>query len=160
LGGDGVEVRLAGDEAEIEAAKKLRVQVFADEQGIPSEGDSDGLDPAATHIVAVRRGAIVGTCRLRFLRGRCKLERMAVDATLRGTGIGTDLVKEAEREAARQGASEVTTHAQREAEGFYATCGYVAEGDTFLEEGIPHVLMRKRLGPADDRRSGRDRRAP
>jgi predicted GNAT family N-acyltransferase len=40
-------------------------------------------------------------------------------------------------------------HAQRQVEGFYAGCGYSVEGDPFLEEGIPHVLMRKPLVPAD-----------
>ena len=158
MGGDALEFRPARDEGEIEAAKQLRLRVFAGEQGIPPDGEIDGLDPAAIHIVAVRRGTVVGTCRLRFPRGHCKVERMVVERTLRHTGIGTDLVEAAEREAVRQGAPEVVMHAQRQVEGFYAACGYAAEGETFLEEGIPHVLMRKRLASCE-RRSGRDRRA-
>ncbi len=144
---DAVEVRPALDEDEVEAAKELRLRVFSGEQGIPRDGEIDGLDPASTHIVAVRRGTIVGTCRLRFPRGHCKLERMVVAENLRRTGIGTELLEGAEREALRQGAPELVLHSQREVEGFYAACGYVAEGDTFLEEGIPHVQMRKRLAP-------------
>ncbi|MGH2980963.1 MAG: GNAT family N-acetyltransferase, partial [Solirubrobacterales bacterium] len=138
--------------------KELRLRVFAGEQGVSPEAEIDGLDPGATHLVAVRRGNVVATCRLRFPRGQCKLERMAVDQSLRRTGVGTELLEGAEREALRQGASELTLHSQRLVEGFYAACGYVAEGDTFLEEGIPHVQMRKRLTPRD-RRSGHDRRA-
>jgi predicted GNAT family N-acyltransferase len=145
LAENGVEFRPARDEVEVEAAKELRLRVFSGEQGIPREGEIDGLDAAATHIIAVRRGSVVGTCRLRFTRGRCKLERMVVEHTLRQTGIGADLVVAAEREAARQGAGEMVMHAQRRVEGFYAACGYAVEGETFLEEGIPHVLMRKRL---------------
>ena len=158
MGDDALEVRAAHDDGEIEAAKQLRVQVFSGEQGVQPEADTDGLDPEATHIVAVRRGEVVATCRLRFPQGRCKLGRMVVEQTLRGTGIGTALVEEAEREALRQGAAEVVLNAQRRAEGFYASCGYAAQGETFLEEGIPHVQMRKRL-VSRDRRSGRDRRA-
>jgi predicted GNAT family N-acyltransferase len=145
LGGEALEVRPALDEDEVEAAKELRLRVFFGEQGIPRDGEIDGLDPASTHIVAVRRGTIVGTCRLRFPRGQCKLERMVVAENLRRAGIGTELLEGAEREALRQGVSELILHAQREVEGFYAACGYVAEGETFLEEGIPHVQMRKRL---------------
>jgi predicted GNAT family N-acyltransferase len=145
LGEDAVEVRPALDEDEVGAAQELRLTVFSGEQGIPRDGEIDGLDPASTHIVAVRRGTIVGTCRLRFPRGQCKLERMVVAENLRRTGIGTELLEGAEREALRQGASELILHSQREVEGFYAACGYVVEGDTFLEEGIPHVQMRKRL---------------
>ena len=152
-----MEVRLARDEAEVEAAQQLRLRVFSDEQGVARDAELDGLDPEATHLVAVRRDSVVGTCRLRFPRGRCKLERMAVDPTLRRTGIGVALIDEAEREALRQGASEVVLHAQRQSEPFYAACGFVTEGETFYEEGIPHVLMRKQLELVD-RRSGLERR--
>jgi predicted GNAT family N-acyltransferase len=145
LAGDALEVRLARDEAEIEAAKQLRLRVFAQEQGFSPEADVDGLDPAATHLVVLRRDAVVATCRLRFPPGKCKLERMVVEQNLRRTGIGRELLAEAEREAERQGSTQVVLHAQREAEGFYAACGYRTEGDPFLEEGRPHVQMRKRL---------------
>jgi predicted GNAT family N-acyltransferase len=158
LGREAVEVRLARDEGEIEEAKQLRLRVFSTEQGVSPEADIDGLDPASTHLVAVRRGSVVGTCRLRFPGGRCKLERMVVEQSLRKTGIGSELVAEAEREALHQGASEMVLHAQLQVEGFYAACGYLAEGDSFLEEGMPHVQMRKQL-VSRDRRSGRDRRA-
>ena len=157
MGGDGLEVRPALDQEEVEAAQELRLRVFSGEQGIPRNGEIDGLDPASTHIVAVRRGGIVGTCRLRFGEGRCKLERMVVDQSLRRTGVGRELIEGAEREALRQGAPEIVLHAQRQVEAFYAECGYTPEGETFLEEGIPHVQMRKRL-PVGDRRSGSDRR--
>jgi predicted GNAT family N-acyltransferase len=149
LGEATVEVRLARDEGEVEEAKQLRLRVFASEQGISPEADIDGLDPASTHLVAVRRGSVVATCRLRFAAGRCKLERMVVEENLRKTGIGSELLVEAEREALREGASEMLLHAQRQVEGFYAACGYVAEGEPFLEEGMPHVQMRKRLAGGD-----------
>lgn len=145
MGGEAVEVRLARDEGEIEEAKQLRLRVFSQEQGVPPEADIDGLDPAATHLVALRRGSVVATCRLRFPQGHCKLERMVVEKNLREIGIGRELLAEAEWEALRQGASEMIIHAQRQVEGFYAVCGYTAGGDTFLEEGIAHVQMRKRL---------------
>ena len=145
---NGVEVRLADGEAELEAAKELRLRVFSVEQGVPREHEIDGLDPGATQLVAVRRGKVVGTCRLRFPRGRCKLERMVVDPALRHTGVGRMLAAAAEREARRQGVEEIILHAQRRVEDFYAACGYAPEGDTFLEEGIPHVRMRKRIDAA------------
>ena len=83
---------------------------------------------------------------------------MVVDQSLRRTGVGRDLIEGAEQEAQRQGATEMVLHAQRQVETFYSECGYAAQGETFLEEGIPHVQMRKPL-VLDERRSGRDRRA-
>ncbi len=142
---EGVEVRRTADDAEIKEAQELRVRVFSGEQGIARDAEIDGLDPAATHLIALRRGNIVGTCRMRFPRGRAKLERMVVDSALRRTGLGALLVAECESEAMAAGFEELVLHAQRRYEPFYAACGFESEGETFLEEGIPHVLMRKRL---------------
>ena len=143
---DGVDVRAAASEAEVEEALALRLRVFSAEQGVAREADDDGLDPEATHLVALRRGKVVATCRLRYPRGRGKIERMAVDPALRRTGIGTRLVSAAEAEAGRRGATEIVLHAQLAVEPFYASCGYRPDGEQFLEQGIPHLLMRKRLG--------------
>ena len=67
---------------------------------------------------------------------------------MRRTGIGSRLLGAAEDEAARHGAAEVTLHAQRSLESFFAACGYRTEGEPFLEQGTPRVLMSKRLGSA------------
>lgn len=146
---DGLEVRLATGDEEVEAALALRLRVFSGEQGVSREADQDGLDPGATQVIALRRGNVVGTCRVRYLRGRAKIERMAVDPSLRRTGIGSRLVDAAEGEARGAEASEVFLHAQLESAPFYAACGYQPEGETFLEEGIPHLLMSKVLEGAE-----------
>ena len=66
----------------------LRERVFLDEQGVDAEEEFDGLDDAATQIVAVDEKGVLATCRLRFGgapggddldAGTCKLERMAVE---------------------------------------------------------------------------------
>jgi predicted GNAT family N-acyltransferase len=139
-------VRPARDAAEVRAAMDLRVRVFCDEQGVDRRVELDGLDDEATQIVALDESGVIATCRLRFLDDECKLERMAVERRYRGAGAGRRLLEVAEVEARRQGASSVTLHAQRRAEGFYAGAGYVAEGETFIEEGIEHVAMTKLLG--------------
>ncbi len=91
---------------------------------------------------------VVATCRLQPAEGgRFKLERMAVERSLRGTGAGAALLGAAEREAARHGAAEIVLHAQTRVQTFYTASGYEPEGDVFLEEDIEHVLMRKRLPP-------------
>jgi predicted GNAT family N-acyltransferase len=134
------------DPAEIEAAMDLRVRVFCDEQGVDRRVEPDGLDDEATQIVALDESGVIATCRLRCLDRVCKLERMAVERRVRGAGAGRRLLEAAEEEARRQGASSMLLHAQCRAEGFYAAGGYLAEGDTFIEEGIEHVRMSKPLG--------------
>lgn len=128
----------------------LRVRVFCDEQGVDRRVELDGLDDEATQIVALDESGVIATCRLRFLDDECKLERMAVERRYRGAGAGRRLLVGAEDEALRQGAESIVLHAQRRAEGFYAGAGYVAEGETFIEEGIEHVAMAKRLGESGE----------
>ena len=124
----------------------LRVKVFVGEQGVSREEEFDGLDDESTQIVALDESGVIATCRLRYpQQGVCKLERMAVEARLRKLGVGAKLLAGAEDEARAEGARELVLNAQRRAEPFYASKGYVSEGDTFLDAGIEHVRMRKAL---------------
>jgi predicted GNAT family N-acyltransferase len=142
----GVTVRPTRDAKEIEAAMDLRVRVFIGEQGVDAEEETDDLDEVSTQIVALDESGVIATCRLRDIgHGACKLERMAVEARLRGLGIGARLLVGAEGEARELGASTMVLHAQRRAEHFYAANGYLAEGETFLEAEIGHVRMTKAL---------------
>lgn len=140
--------RVAEDEGERQAAFDLRLSVFCDEQGVDPEAEFDGLDGEAVQIVAIEQeeSKVVGTCRVLADGGESRIGRMAVRKAYRRRGIGAQLVEVAEAEALALGARRVTLHAQRSAEHFYAGCGYTAEGETFEEEGIPHVLMTKVIG--------------
>ncbi len=141
-----VTVRSTRDASEIEAAMDLRIRVFCDEQGVSEEEERDELDAEATQIVALGDSAVIATCRLRYPDPRtCKLERMVVEKRLRELGVGARLLAGAEAEAREHGASEMLLHAQRRAEPFYASNGYLAEGETFIDAGIEHVRMRKAL---------------
>jgi predicted GNAT family N-acyltransferase len=140
-----IEVRRATGPAEIEAALDLRERVFCGEQGVAVEADRDGLDPEATHVVAVEGARVVGTCRLVFDGGLARLGRMAVGSDVRGRGIGASLLAAAEREARAAGAERIRLHAQLAARALYERSGFEVRGEEFVEEGIPHVTMEKRL---------------
>jgi len=146
-----VTVRPARDADEVEAAKRLRIRVFCDEQGVDPDEELDGLDDAATHIVALDESGVVATCRLRFLDGGvCKLERMAVERRLRGLGVGAKLLAAAEAEALERGVKEMALNAQTSAQEFYAAGGYSPEGPLFMEARIEHVRMTKALTGGDE----------
>ena len=124
----------------------LRVRVFVDEQGVSPEEELDELDQEATQLIALDESGILATCRLREVEaGVWKLERMAVDARVRGVGVGGRLLAGAEREVRASGARELLLHAQRRAESFYASHDYIPEGETFMDAGIEHIAMRKAL---------------
>jgi predicted GNAT family N-acyltransferase len=70
---------------------------------------------------------------------------MATSPAQRKSGVGAAVLEALERMAVLRGLREVVVHSQLPAVGFYTRRGYVAEGETFLEEGVPHVKMRKVL---------------
>jgi predicted GNAT family N-acyltransferase len=141
-----VTVREARDAAEVQAARELRIRVFCDEQGVEPELEVDGLDDEATQVIALDESGVIATCRLRYPEaGVCKLERMVVDARQRRLGVGAKLMDWAEEEARANGAKTMVLNSQLRAQAFYASCGYVPEGETFMDAGIEHIRMTKAL---------------
>ena len=65
----------------------------------------------------------------------------------RGMGLGRRIL-DAGIQAARErlGAEDLTIEAQTYARGFYEAAGFRQVSQEFLEDGIPHILMRLELG--------------
>jgi predicted GNAT family N-acyltransferase len=121
----------------------LRTEVFVVEQGVPLELELDALDAEATHLAAICDGEVVGTLRLLEDHGAAKIGRVAVRAALRRTGVGRCLMERAQAIVSERGFGAIVLHAQITVAAFYRRMGYVEEGDTFDEAGIPHITMRK-----------------
>jgi predicted GNAT family N-acyltransferase len=143
-----LEVREARSSEEVDEALQLRERVFWGEQGVPKDADRDGRDGEALHLVAVREGRVIGTCRLVFDGQVAKLGRLVVERPDRRRGVGAALLREAERAARSARASQIALHAQLPARELYVRQGYVDRGASFMEEGIPHVAMEKPLPDA------------
>jgi predicted GNAT family N-acyltransferase len=137
-------IRIA-DAADRDAAFALRLAVFGDEQGVPREAELDEHEDAATHVVALDRGRVIGTLRWRPICGgaRMKIERVAVAKEARGRGIGGALMRWALARLDLTEARDTVLSAQVQAQAFYARLGYAAEGEPFEEEGILHIKMRR-----------------
>jgi predicted GNAT family N-acyltransferase len=142
-----VTVRRPRDEHELAAALALRIEVFCGEQGVTFDGDRDGLDDEAVHLVAVADdGEVIGTCRLLIEPGgTARFGRLCVLASARGTGVGGALLDAAEREARAARARRIGMHAQSGALSLYRRAGFRPYGEPFDEEGIEHVGKEKDL---------------
>jgi predicted GNAT family N-acyltransferase len=140
-------VRFASTVEDRDAAYTLRRAVFEVEQNVPRPLDRDAHDFNADHVVAFDGdGRCVGTGRVVRVDSRtCQIGRMATDPSHRRHGVGAKVLDALEQMARLRGLAEVVVHAQIPAEPFFAHRGYVKEGASFLEEGVPHVLMRKQL---------------
>jgi predicted GNAT family N-acyltransferase len=140
------DVRPARDADEVRAALALRHEVFVVEQRVPIEEEVDAHDPGALHLVAVEEGRVVATCRLVVDGETVKLGRVAVAAAARRRGLASRLIAESEVRAGALGARRIALAAQTGALALYARAGYTPYGERFMEAGIEHQMMEKRLG--------------
>lgn len=146
------------------ASFALRRAVFVDEQGVPEALEWDGLDRTSRHFVVLARASdstvasasgaagvdrfdlpALGTARMRRIGREARAERVAVRADARGLGIGRRLMRALEDRARLEGLAAVVLHAQLAAVPFYAALGYTAHGEVFVEAGIDHRAMSRRL---------------
>jgi predicted GNAT family N-acyltransferase len=132
---------LSWQEARAHAAP-IRCAVFVEEQAVPHEIEIDAMDERSLHAVAFEAGKPVATGRL-LPAGH--IGRMAVLKDWRGRGIGSEMLRVLVEKARSRGAREVFLSAQVQAIDFYRAHGFVEEGAEYLEAGIPHRDMRRRL---------------
>jgi predicted GNAT family N-acyltransferase len=140
-------VRFASSVQDLDAGYALRRDVFETEQNIPRPLDRDPYDYSADHVVAFdESGRCVGTGRIVRMDARtAQVGRMAVAKEKRKSGIGALVLDALERMAAMRGVTDLVVASQLPAESFYKNRGFVRQGEVFLDQGVPHVLMKKTI---------------
>jgi predicted GNAT family N-acyltransferase len=133
-----VSVRPADWSVDREILKALREKVFIRELSVPADMEWDEFDPQSRHVVASVDGIPIGTGRL-LPDGH--IGRMAVLREWRGQGAGSALLTGLMEIARTLGMQRVLLNAQVQALPFYLRHGFQAEGDDFLDAGIPHRRM-------------------
>jgi|GEM_PF-2488712 len=74
-----------------------------------------------------------------------RLRQMAVSPSHARQGYGSLILQSAERQLFEQGIRHYFLHARETAIPFYRRHHYTEKGNSFLEIGIPHILMEKAL---------------
>lgn len=127
-----------------EDAIYIRTEIFMKEQGF--ENEFDEIDEQCMHLVIYDKDTPIGTCRLyQQDENRYVIGRIAVLSNYRSLGIGKVIVEKAEEYIKKIGGKEITLSAQVRVQGFYKKMGYVCEGESYLDEYCPHILMKKSL---------------
>lgn len=122
---------------------QVRRTVFIEELNVPEELEWDDLDESCQHLLALdSKNKPIGTGRL-CERGH--IGRMAVIKDWRGKGVGSALLRKLMDIAQQTGNLKLVLNAQTSAAGFYARYGFSAEGDEFMDAGIPHMRMTRYL---------------
>lgn len=131
--------------AELYALLQLRSEVFVVEQTCAFQ-DIDGHDQAALHLLGyTAAGELAAYARL-FAAGRsypqASIGRVVTAPRHRGHGLGRQLLHEALAQCEAQFRPQpIKIGAQQYLQAFYESFGFVAEGEGYLEDGIPHVHM-------------------
>lgn len=136
----GILIKLWKD-AELDASL-VRQEVFIQEQGVPTELELDEFDPSASHALAYQYDQCIGTGRLLDLGGgQAQIGRMAVLANFRRNGVGKKILERLIQLARAKGVKTIILHSQINAIPFYEKMGFVPDGPTYDEAGIPHRNM-------------------
>ncbi|MFC6017101.1 GNAT family N-acetyltransferase [Plantactinospora solaniradicis] len=150
-----IEFRVAGfadlDARTLHDLLKLRVDVFVVEQECAyPELDGRDVEPGARHLWLSRNGVPFAYLRLLSDPGGVeRIGRVAVARADRGGGHAGRLMTEA---LAVVGHRTCVLDAQTRLVDFYARYGFTPTGPEYVEDGIPHVPMRR--DPVDRPRVG------
>ncbi len=120
---------------------QLRERVFVVEQECPYlELDGRDLEPGTRHLWLEDDGAPVAYLRVLEDPAEFRIGRVLVASTHRGHGLGERLMHAALEVAEGR---PCRLDAQSYLVGWYAGLGFTPCGEEFVEDGIPHVPMRR-----------------
>ncbi|TFV87712.1 GNAT family N-acetyltransferase [Blastococcus sp. CT_GayMR20] len=120
---------------------RLRVDVFVVEQECPyPELDGRDTEPATVHLWLEEDGGILATIRVLDDGATRAIGRVATAASARGRGLAAQLMEEG---IALCEGFPITLGAQAHLEGWYERFGFRRSGPGYVEDGIPHVPMRR-----------------
>jgi predicted GNAT family N-acyltransferase len=126
---------------EVHGLFRLRVDVFVVEQECPyPELDGRDVEPATVHLWLEAGGEIAATIRLLDDGASRAIGRVATASAFRGQGLAARLITEG---IALCGDVPITLGAQAHLEGWYERFGFRRSGPGYVEDGIPHVPMRR-----------------
>ncbi|HEX2903690.1 MAG TPA: GNAT family N-acetyltransferase [Jatrophihabitans sp.] len=132
---------------------KLRVDVFVVEQRCAyPELDGRDAEPGARQFWLEEDGEVLATLRLLpenagtdagTAATTVRIGRVATAGPARSRGLAARLLAAA---LAESGTADVVLDAQSHLAGWYGRFGFVASGPEFVEDGIPHLPMRRSGG--------------
>ncbi len=123
---------------------RLRVDVFVVEQECPyPELDGRDTEPATVHVWFESDGEVAATIRVLDDGATKAIGRVATAAGHRGRGLAARLMREGIEMCA---GFPVTLGAQAHLQGWYEQFGFRVSGPGYVEDGIPHVPMRREAG--------------
>ncbi len=128
---------------ELYAIMKLRSEVFVVEQNCVYL-DPDGKDEMAMHVMGWENESLLAYTRILppgISYTEVSIGRVATSPAARKKGFGRELMKISIAHARHLYNGPIRISAQVYLEEFYLSLGFMPVGESYLEDGIPHVEM-------------------
>ena len=126
---------------ELYALLRLRVDVFVVEQQCPyPELDGRDGEPGTEHLWFEEDGEVLAVLRVLDDGPSRAIGRVATATSARGRGLAARLIEEV---LASHGQGPLHLGAQAHLESWYERFGFRRSGEGYVEDGIPHVPMRR-----------------
>ncbi|PTY75874.1 GNAT family N-acetyltransferase [Heyndrickxia sporothermodurans] len=132
-------------EEQLNDAFTIRKKVFVEEQHVDVEEEIDQYEENSEHFVLYDENNAAGAGRFRILDGKGKVERICILPAYRGKGAGKIVMDAIEQYATQQDVHVLKLNAQTHAIPFYEKLGYKVISEEFMDAGIPHKTMEKRI---------------
>ena len=131
--------------AELYEILKSRTEVFLLEQNIVCQ-DLDDLDYSSVHIFCEDGKKVTSYLRGFYIDNEKTTVKIGRVLTInRNKGDGRKIMEKAIDYFRKDGASEITVNAQKQAAGFYEKLNFRVCSEEFLEEGVVHIKMKLML---------------
>jgi len=130
------------------AILQLRSEVFVVEQNCVYH-DPDGKDQYAWHLMGTEDGNLIAYTRL-FPAGitydEPSIGRVVTSPSKRKGGLGRELMERSiEQSENLFGKTAITLGAQVYLKKFYESLGFIVSGEEYIEDGIPHITMTRKV---------------
>ena len=133
------------DSTELYEILKLRAEVFVIEQDC-NYLDPDGQDYNAYHLYDKKDDQIISYARLYESNEYCHIGRVLTSKSVRREGYGINLMNDAIKYCkSLYPHKDIVISAQEYLLKFYGDFGFVAEGERYFEDNLPHFKMRIKL---------------
>lgn len=130
---------------EYEAAVKLREGILRKPLGLTFLPEELEAEKEHIQIAGFQGDEVISTAVLVPEGKDYKMQRVVVKQGMQDSGIGSKMMEFCEDYARNQNIRSIYCHARDSAVNFYLKNNWVAEGDYFDEDTIPHLKMRKVL---------------
>merc|ERR1712137_567631 len=120
----------------------LRYQILREPLGLEFDAEQLAEEATSIHLGAFVEFELIGCLVLDMQEEtqQMKLRQLAVDSVWQGHGVGCALVERAQQLAISTDCA-LYCHARATAVPFYTRLGWVQEGESFEEIGLPHYRM-------------------